>query len=124
MNGSLRTDYWHPIGDMEGFLRAQVSFYGDSNNVVLNAYDDVDAYQVVNVFAGIRSAEGTWEVSAYAKNLFDEDVYVGRSTRQSTESYRSTATGQTPTLDSDYRSASIIREREIGMTLRYRFGGG
>jgi iron complex outermembrane receptor protein len=109
------------FGDADGFLRGQVSYQGDSQNDPTNPYDDVKAYGLVNLFVGLRDHDGAWEVSAYAKNIFDTQRVLSRLESPYLGSY-ATATGGGGALVSNYRGITVTQPREFGLTARFAFG--
>lgn len=114
---SIQGEYNHPLSDsLNGFVRTLVSIYGNSTNDAANPYDDVPAYALVNLYAGVRAEDGAWEVSAYARNLFNTFRVLDR-----TATLASVATNA-GTLNSNYRLISSTEPREFGLTARFAFG--
>ncbi len=115
---TLQSEYIIPMGDLDAYVRGLVTMYGDSENDPTNPVDDVDAYQTVNLYAGIRDPEGVWEVMFYGKNVFEADEVLSRNAAVSSVSYRAPAatTGET-----SYRGVSIVAPREFGVNVRYNF---
>lgn len=93
----------------------------------------MSAYALVNLYAGIRDPNGAWEVSFYAKNLFETEKALSRTTPLST-SYRQLGfggmgpngpifTGPTAeTYTSTYTGVTMTPPREFGINVRYAFG--
>ncbi len=50
--------------------------YFEDNNAAFNYGLRQDGYGIVNLRAGWRSANGRWELTAYANNLFDEQFLI------------------------------------------------
>ncbi len=70
-NMSVQSEYAHPVSDrMSAFLRGQFTYYPE--NPYRTALMKIDSYGLLNLFAGLRSADRTWEVNVFAKNLFKE----------------------------------------------------
>lgn len=131
-SGVLRAEYTLPVGDkMDGYLRGLFSWRGKSRTDPNNPYDDVRAYGLLNLFGGLRSQDGAWEVSVYAKNLFDvtklisqdelaqftsvTDVYLRPPT------FSVAGIGST-VYSSRYAGVSVTAPREFGVTFRAAFG--
>lgn len=116
-SGNLQAEYNMPVSDgINGFVRTLVNFNGDSKNDPTNLLDDVSSYALVNLYLGVRSANGAWEVTAYAKNLTNTLRVISRD---------SSATGVTTNLGtvlSNYRLISTTDPREFGITARFAFG--
>ena len=118
-NTALMTSYERPLSDdLDGFVRAQWNYY-PKNKRQGDTYD-VDSYSIVNLFAGVRSPDGAWEVTAFVKNLFKDDTLLGRSERV----LQTSGLASFPTLNrpSNYYSAQVVQQREIGVGARYAFG--
>jgi iron complex outermembrane receptor protein len=90
----------------------------------------VDSYALLNLFAGVRDSKGRWEVSLFARNVFDETVVLNTSgaplsTGLTTLNFGpgGAVTGSTASsFSSGYHSVSVVPEREVGVTLRFGFG--
>lgn len=114
---SLQGEYTRPINDgMNGFVRALVPIYGNSWNDPQNPYDDVESYALTNVYLGVRAQDGSWEVSAYAKNLFNTFRVLDRATTAANIRVNGVTTF------SNYRVISSTDPREFGLTARFAFG--
>ncbi|WP_324699249.1 TonB-dependent receptor [Novosphingobium aerophilum] len=133
-SATLQSEYRVPVSDrVDGYLRGLVSYNGKSQTDPTNIYDDVSAYALVNLYAGIRDPNGAWEVSFYAKNLFETEKALSRTTPLST-SYRQLGfggmgpngpifTGPTAeTYTSTYTGVTMTPPREFGINVRYAFG--
>ena len=123
---TLQSEYSQPIGGFDGFVRGLVSYNGKSQGDPNNAFDNVDAYALVNLYAGVRAADRGWEVTLYAKNLFDTTKVLTRTDPLST-SYQELQppTFRTPaaaTVTSTYTGVTTTAPREIGVNLRVALG--
>jgi iron complex outermembrane receptor protein len=75
-SASVQSEFSQPVGGWgDAYLRGLFSYYGNSKNDPSNLFDDVKSYGILNLFAGLRRADGGWDVGVYAKNVFN----VGRS---------------------------------------------
>lgn len=122
---TITSEYDFPVSDkVDAYLRGLLSFNGKSQTDPTNIYDDVGAYGLFNMFAGIRDPKGAWEVSLFAKNLFDTTKTLSRTNPLST-SYL-IPTGATSTVASTYTSTytrvTSTAPREFGINVRYAFG--
>jgi hypothetical protein len=66
----------------------------------------------INLFTGIRTNNGQWDVSLWAKNLLDEEALI---TEVPSDTFDTDASG------GSYVNPSMIQERIIGLTARYNF---
>jgi iron complex outermembrane receptor protein len=117
---TFQTQYNQPLsGRMDGYVRGMVTYQGKSLNDPVNAVDDIDAYGIVNLFAGIRAHDGAWDIGLYGKNIFDVRRVTSRGSNALSASF-SGASGS-PVVSS-YRSITINDPREIGVNFRLSFG--
>lgn len=106
---ALGSEYIRPIGRFEGFVRGLVNYSGEVTT--LNTGYTADAYTLANLFVGVRDINAGWELTVFAKNLFDHQ-------QQLTEQGSGTLFG----VPSNYRFGTVSQPREVGFTLRYAFG--
>lgn len=115
-SATMNGEYNMPITDaFNGFVRGLVQFYGNSTNDAANPFDDVPAYALVNLYAGIRTEDNRLEVTGYVKNLFNTFRVTSRDAAP--QSVRTSAT-----VNSNYRLVTVTEPREFGITARYAFG--
>ena len=120
-SASLQAEYSHEVaGDKEAFLRGLVTYKGKSQNDPTNALDNVDAYGLVNLFAGVRAQDGSWELTGFVKNVTNEKTVLTRDANPLQVSYVNTTGSQTGT--SAYRGVTMTAPREFGLTFKYAFG--
>ena len=115
---SVQSEYWRPLTDsINGYVRALLTWKGNSQNDPVNPNDNVKSYGLLNVYLGLRDADGAWEVSAFAKNL--------------TNTYRVTSRTQFPLQTAvsgvnysytNYYGIESTQPREFGVNLRFAFG--
>lgn len=124
-SASAQAEYSHPISDkVSAFGRGQFSYFGSSQNDPTNAFDDVDAYGLLNVFAGVRDPEGAWEVNFFAKNVLNTTKVLSYS--PAVTSFQELTFGNPPTVGksftSPYARISTTPPREFGLNVRFAFG--
>jgi len=120
-NATAQTEYSQPvIGDTQGFARALVTYYGNSENDPTNPYDNVTAYALGNVYLGLRSPKGGWEASVYAKNITNTLRVLTRSGAPLTTNYNILATGVVG--NTTYNGITTTAPREFGINVQYAFG--
>ena len=126
---TLQSEYHTAVsGAIDGFVRGLVNYNGKSKGDPGNNFDDVGAYALVNLYAGIRAPDGGWEISLFAKNLFDTTKVLTRSTplftpyQQITGFTPAGATTAAATFTSTYTGATVTPPREFGLNLRFFFG--
>lgn len=118
---TFQSEYNLPLSaHSESYIRGLVNYSGKSQTDPSNVYDDVGAYALVNLFAGVRSSDKKWDISIFAKNVFDTTKVTSRSTPLYS-SYRSTTTGAFVPYTSSYTGATVTPPREFGMNVRYSF---
>lgn len=120
-SGNAQSEYRFPISDaINGFVRGLATFYGKNGNDQLNTIDDVSAYAIVNLYAGVRDSRGAWELTVYAKNVLNTLRVLRRDPSALAATYVSGASAVT--LNSSYRRIAVNDPREFGLNLRYSFG--
>lgn len=111
---SLTSEYAWPLGMYEPFVRGLFNFRsGRAEDTVRNG--DTPRYGVFNLYAGVHNRDNGWEVSLWAKNLFDRKATtaITATIQQSQILGNPIATG--------YYSVQVIPEREVGITGSYNF---
>ena len=119
--GTLTSEYSFPLGAMSGYVRGLWTFYGDSKNDPTNSVDDVDSYNILNLYAGVRDPEGDWEVMIYGKNVMDTEEVLDRSATPGSATFRAAPTFAEVSVVSDYRTVSLTAPREFGLNFKYNF---
>lgn len=108
-SASLASEYTRSIGRFEGFARGLVTYSGEVT--ALNTGYTAEAYTLTNLFLGLRDPARGWELTVFAKNLFDHQQLL-------TEEGSASLFG----IPSNYRFGTVSQPREVGVTLRYAFG--
>ena len=127
-SGTVQAEGRMPItGNMDGYLRGLLTWRGKSEVDPNNPFDDVGAYGLVNLYAGVRDAEGMWEVSLFAKNLFDtlKTTSVDSSPFNTSLTYINGVTQRpfgSASYQSYYSAVSVTPPQEFGITARFSFG--
>jgi iron complex outermembrane recepter protein len=120
-SATVQSEYNLPVfANADGYIRGLMTYNGKSQNDPINSFDDVKAYAVVNLFAGIRGSDGDWELGLFAKNVFNAQRALLTGATASTTPYRTFAgafNGATT-----YRTVTYTDPREFGVTLRMAFG--
>ncbi|TCM19748.1 iron complex outermembrane receptor protein [Novosphingobium sp. PhB165] len=136
-SATVQSEYTFPvINGGNAYIRGLLTYYGKSQVDPTNPYDDVSDYALVNLFAGLRSDDGAWEIGLYAKNVFDTTKTLTRTTPLST-SYQQLAWGgqfdpstgrpvftgsSGANYTSTYTGVTTTAPREFGINVRYAFG--
>lgn len=111
---SLTSEYVWPLGTYEPFVRGLFNFRsGRAEDTVHNG--DTPSYGVFNLYAGVHNRDSGWEVSLWAKNLFDR-----RATTAITDTIQQSQILGNP-IATGYYSVQVIPEREVGVTGSYNF---
>lgn len=115
---------------IDGFVRGLATYTPSNSQDPNNTFDNVDSYALVNLYTGLRDPEGRWEVSLFAKNVFDEQVVLNSgggplTTNLSTLRFGpggSVIGSTSSSFAAPYYSVSVLPEREVGISLRIGFG--
>jgi iron complex outermembrane receptor protein len=121
-NATFQSEYVHPVSDKaDGFLRVLATYYPENKNRAEPNFT-VDNYSLLNLYAGVRSHDGAWEVSLFARNALN----VARATDiSSVAANLNTSLSQFfPSLihPSGYFQTSTTPPREVGINVHYAFG--
>lgn len=113
---SVTSEYAWPMGGFEPFIRGLYNFRGGrADDSIASSIADTPSYGVFNLYLGVRGTEKTWEVSMWAKNLFDHQA----TTNIGDQIQLGPIAG--PVIATGYHTVRIIPEREIGVTGKYNF---
>lgn len=118
-NANLQSEYAVALdNNVEGYIRGLLNYYpsNDRRSVEFT----VDSYTLLNLYVGLREAGGRWDVSLVVKNALDTGETLSRNFAQ----VESPGAVQTNFGPSGYRATSYTAPREVGLSLRYNFGGG
>lgn len=105
--------------DLDGFVRALATIAGGTENDPNNGFDNVGAYGLLNLFAGLRAPDGAWEISIFGKNILRENQVLNVGAGVQSTSYRTTTAN---TFRSEYRSITVTAPREFGISARFALG--
>jgi iron complex outermembrane receptor protein len=115
-NATLRTEYATPLRDgLDGFVRALLPY--SPKNARQTPARTIDGYSLLNLYAGVRSQDGAWEASLFAKNALKTDEVLDRDLVAKDTLGASAQFGS-----SGYYITSTTPRREIGVNIRYAFG--
>jgi iron complex outermembrane receptor protein len=124
----LQSQYELPItAQLDGFVRGLLTYYPKNKQDPNNPYDNVDAYGLLNLYAGVRSNDGAWEVSLFAKNVTKTGETLSLGNGPLVTGYQELlpptfTTTQGASLASPYMTARYTPQREFGLNVRYAFG--
>jgi len=127
-SGTIQSEYRMPItASFNGYVRGLLAYYGDSQNDPTNPIDDVDSYALLNLYLGIRSTKGDWEVGLYGKNVTDTERTTFRTQIPLGGAFSIPfAPPPTPpanvSYSTNYRNVGVLAPREFGINVRYSFG--
>lgn len=129
-SANLQSEFGFDLGaGADGFVRGLYSFYGRTAANPDNPFDDVGAYGLLNLFAGVRDKDGLWEITAFAKNVLNERRILSAANSTLSTSYQvlqlvngrpAGATGENSV--SSYRAVTLTAPREFGISARIALG--
>jgi iron complex outermembrane receptor protein len=127
-NATFQSEYVHPVMDnVDGFVRGLFSYYPKNENRMESDFT-VDSYGLLNLYAGLRSQDGAWEVSVFAKNALQNKTVLDKSPVAASLNglivdapLVGFAPGSLPST-SGYYTTQITPPREIGVNVRYAWG--
>ncbi|CAN7275249.1 TonB-dependent receptor plug domain-containing protein [Phenylobacterium sp. LjRoot225] len=114
-NGTITSEYSHNVREgMEGFVRGLFQYYPENSR--RSAAQVINPYSLLNLYAGLRSEDGAWEVAVFAKNAFKTDEVTSLDINPYGVS------GSTLPFTTNYFGATYTPRREVGVNVRYAFG--
>jgi iron complex outermembrane receptor protein len=120
---TLQSEYTHPLtSSMDVVGRGLYSYYTSNVQDPNNAYDNVGAYGLLNLYAGLRSNDGAWEATLFARNALDTAKVLNRGSAAAAPPYTNAQTGVGTSLAGPYITESFTPPREFGLSVRYSFG--
>lgn len=117
---TLQSEYSHPISNRaDGFIRGLFTYNPENPNNNRNIV--VEEYGILNMYAGIQSPDGDWEISLFAKNLTNTNSIVsyGDIPPNTVINLGGPTSASIPI---NYRTVAYTARREFGVNLRYAFG--
>lgn len=121
---TLQSEYSRPVtSGSDAFVRGLLTVYPTNENDPSNPYDTVSSYALLNLYVGLRSPSGAWELSAFAKNLTNTQRVLSRGVSPLSTSALDYGLGfQSVNFNGNYTGISMTQPREFGLSLRYAFG--
>jgi iron complex outermembrane receptor protein len=130
-NATLTSEYNHQVlNNTDGFIRMLFSYYPENKDRVEDNFT-VPAYGLMNLYLGVRSQDGAWEVSLFAKNALKNETVLDKSPVDfNLNSYLNTPApvGFGSLLGTFFPNASgyfptqVTPRREVGITVHYAWG--
>lgn len=124
-SATAQAEYTMPLSDsLEVFGRGLLTYFGKSQVEPTSTFDDLGAYGLLNLYAGLRDSDGDWEFNIYAKNVFNTikatrfDPPASTSFQRLNASFQ--ASGQSAT--SSYSVIQTTAPRELGINFRVALG--
>jgi len=122
-SANIQSEYGFDIGNtMSGFLRGSATISGKTKGDPNNSFDNVGAYGLLNLFAGLRGENGTWEITGFVKNILNERQVLSVGSGVLSTSYRNGVGQAQPPFRSEYRSVAVTAPREFGISARIALG--
>jgi iron complex outermembrane receptor protein len=124
-NATFQSEYFRPVADnVDGFIRGLATYYPENKNRVEPNFT-IPPYSLINLYAGVRSHDGAWEVSLFARNAFNAQRTLDVATVQENLNTSLLIAGAlNPELvrASGYYETNVTPRREVGINVRYAFG--
>lgn len=123
---NVTSEYTLHYDAVDTFARGLYSFQsGRTDDSVANSVLDTSSYGIFNVFFGVRDKESLWEVTVWAKNLFDHQQvtkkYSQATVGPTPVAFDGTGSFPNPDLLSGYSQVQVIPERQFGISGKYNF---
>jgi iron complex outermembrane receptor protein len=126
-SANVQSEYGFDVGEnTDAFVRGLYSFFGKTINDPANALDNVGAYGLLNLYAGIRDKDGAWELTLFGKNITKEREILTVGNTLGATNIAQPRVGAAPppagVFNSEYRSVSVTAPREFGITAKIALG--
>lgn len=119
-NATIQSEYVHPVRDnIDAYVRGLLTYYPE------NARQQglvVDPYALLNLFAGLRASDGSWEVGLFARNALKTEELTSLSVTQLNNVNSALTSYPTLIHNSGYFEKTLTPRREVGINVRYAFG--
>lgn len=109
-SGTLQSEYVVRAGTLDYYVRGLLNYQPGNDNFTSGFRRD--AFALLNLYAGVRSSDNRWDITLWAKNALDDDTVLETFSENVLAGF-----------NSGYRSVVAQQEREIGLSVRYAFGG-
>ena len=116
---NAQSEYYVEMGSVQPFIRGIFTYRPGFTSTISNF--SFRSQPNLNLFGGIRSADGDWSITLFARNLFDTQRITSISQANGLQVTTSVAGGNGAPFDSGYRTVTVTQPREWGVTLQYRF---
>jgi iron complex outermembrane receptor protein len=121
-NATFTSEYVHPVrDDLDGFFRVLATYYPENKNRAEPNFT-VPNYGLVNLYLGMRSHDGAWEASIFARNALGNETTVDQGQNQLNQNGALNAAFKYLIHPSGYYSVQTTARREVGVNVRYAFG--
>lgn len=122
-NAVLQSEYSAPVTDeVDAYIRGLFNLYPSYTQDPTYSFDNVKNYSQLNLYTGIRSPNGAWEVSLYGKNLLNTQRVLSATNGPVTTGFAGVNGAPGVTYTSDYLEITTTPPREFGLNLRFAFG--
>jgi iron complex outermembrane receptor protein len=121
-NATFQSEYVRPVrDDVDGFFRVLATVYPENKNRAEPDFT-VPNYSLVNLYLGVRSHDGAWEASVFARNAFNAERALDVQTAQ--QDLNNNLGTAFPGLihASGYYLTTMTPRREVGINVHYAFG--
>ena len=119
-SATLQSEYFQPVSDgVDAYVRGLLTYYPENAHVSSLAV--IDNYSLVNLFAGVRSEDGAWDVGLFVKNAFNTNK-VTEVTLPLASMVGAVGFFPSLTHTTDYLQKQLTPRREVGINVRYAFG--
>jgi len=109
---TFSTEYTIPLASSEAYVRALYNFVGEREDVATPDGVELDSYGTFDLYFGWRLGEGAWDLSVFARNLFDTDEV---------NNYLPEWRTRLGSLGTGYWGAELVPPRLLGVSATYNF---
>lgn len=111
---TANTELRLPLGSVTPFVRALFTYRPGFNSE--RAQYTFQSRELLNMFVGVRTNDGKWELDVFARNLLDQRRITARGLGNGTVNALIAGV-----FDSGYRQVNLTNPREFGATLKFNW---
>jgi iron complex outermembrane receptor protein len=121
-NATVQSEYNRPVAEnMDGFLRVLATIYPQNKDRVEQNFT-VGNYSLLNLYGGVRSHDGAWEVSVFARNVLNVQTATDISTQQANINASLATFFPQLIRPTGYFETTTTNPREVGVNVHYAWG--
>ena len=121
-NATLQSEYSHPVAEnIDGFFQVLATIYPQNKDRAEQDFT-VGNYSLLNLYGGVRSHDGAWTASIFARNILNVQKATDISTQQANINASLATFFPQLIRPSGYFETVTTNPREFGVNVHYAWG--